>query len=603
MHPGLRPDSDPLGRLLRVLPWTLLLVAVLLAAGRPEPAAAQDPSCEFLEGTMGLNTLTLAGGGRITYLSRPRIGCPDGVRIQADSAISYSAQDMTHLMGSVYFRDGTRELRSEEARYFPSTGRLQASGSVRLEDREDGSIIQNGELVLLRANDFRDQDELTVTTGIDRVRPRATLFVRPAADSTAAAVPDTAPAPPTDTLAGPPATDTAVAASLDTPAVAPGSPADPGPSTPYLVEADRLHLVGEDYFEALGDAVIDRDSIHATARRAEYDGQGGGLLLEGEARLEGSAYDLEGEEIVLDLTAGDIREVTARRNGLLTGDEIRLDAPVIHLFLVDGLLDRLVAVPVDAEVADSLPEPDEALLAQPVATADRFVLSADSLDVRAPAQELDRIVAVGAARGRSSARDSLNVEDLPEIARSDWMEGDTIVATFRPAAPSAPVASGTPADGIAAPAAEADPDDREYVLDRLTASGSARSLYRMLPTDSTARAGVDPPAVHYVTGSRITIAMTGGQVERMEVEGPSQGYHLEPGVPPVMPDSLADTLAPGLPVDTVPGASPAPADTVTGGGPGPTDGGAPEAPGSLRRPAEAPWTRPLRPLRVRGGTP
>lgn len=619
--------------------WLLLLVL-------PAPVAAQDPSCEFMEGTLGLNTITLAGGARITYLSRPRIGCPDGVRIRADSAISYSAQDLTHLIGNVYFRDGTRELRSREARYFPSTGRLQAQGDVRLEDLEDGSIIENGDLVLLRQTDFRDEEELTVTTSADGVRPRATLFVRPPPDTaappapdttavvgvpatgpdmdstTVAAAPDTVPGvdrttavAPSDTLTGadtatvapgvPPVPDTTTVAARPDPATVadpsavPASPPGPEePQSPWEVEADRLHLVGEDRFEAVGDAVIQRDSIDATAARADYDGAMGTLLLQGAARLEGPEWDLSGEQIVLTVPAGGIREVTARRNGILTGEDIRLDAPVIHLFLVEGELDRLVATPLPPAAADSFPEPDSLLLAQPVATAEAFVLTADSVDVRAPGQELDRIHAVGTARGVSMSRDSLNVEALPELARHDWLEGDTIIATFRPAARGEPsqAAGGSGAD--------------DYVLEELVAVGSARSLYRLLPSDSTARAGEDPPAVHYVTGTRITVAMQAGDVESMEVEGPSQGFHLEPRpAVPAAPDTLpADTTgAPPAP-DTLPGDPTGPPstpdaprpDTVPTGG---ASGGALPVGGSRGQEAGPDPDRPGTPRRAPARTP
>ncbi len=56
----------------------------------------------------------------------------------------------------------------------------------------------------------------------------------------------------------------------------------------------------------------------------------------------------------------------------------------------------------------------------------------------------------------------------------------------------------------------------------------ARSLYRLLPEDSTSRAGVDRPAVHYVMGDSITIHMTGGEVQEMQVVGQTRGIHLEP---------------------------------------------------------------------------
>ncbi len=104
-----------------------------------------------------------------------------------------------------------------------------------------------------------------------------------------------------------------------------------------------------------------------------------------------------------------------------------------------------------------------------------------------------------------------------------------------------------PADSLTA----ADSTGAEYVLDRLVAGGKARSLYRLPPSDTTAKIGVDPPALHYVLGNRITIVLTEGQVDRMEVDGPTQGLHLEPLARPeadstgIRPDtaSRADTRA------------------------------------------------------------
>ena len=168
-----------------------------------------------------------------------------------------------------------------------------------------------------------------------------------------------------------------------------------------------------------------------------------------------------------------------------------------------------------------------------MAVAEKFHLTADSLEVNAPDQELKRIFAAGDARGASDARDSLNVDSLPEVARKDWVEGDTVIVTFVPVPPDS-----ARADSVAPPPPGQDTARARYRVDRLIAEGDARSLYRMRPSDSTARPGIDPPAVHYATGSRITIVMKEGEVDRMEVEGPTKGWHLEP-----IERHAADTLA------------------------------------------------------------
>jgi hypothetical protein len=156
-----------------------------------------------------------------------------------------------------------------------------------------------------------------------------------------------------------------------------------------------------------------------------------------------------------------------------------------------------------------------------VALAESFELTADSLELIAPADVVERIVAVGDARSVSRARDSLNVESLPDIARADWLEGDTVVISLKQVADTTLGAAG----------------DTEYEVDRIVARVGARSLYRLPPEDSTAAPGIDPPAVHYVVGDEITLVMEAGEVQSMEVVGQTRGVHLEPLRAP--PDSLA----------------------------------------------------------------
>jgi hypothetical protein len=501
----------------RSLPDSGLRAAALLAvvaACVSAPEASAQRSCRFVDPTANVQGVTIAGLGMVYYVSRPSISCADGVFMRADSAVAYPSQNRTELMGNVRFRDEFRELRSDEARYFSQLARLQASGHLFVLDTIRGSQIENGSLVLLRRTEFRSEEEMTVTR--DRgVRPRARLYLQPASDTTAA---DTVVAdvqlPLADSL---PQADT-LGAAVDTAAVSaaavPAPPPEPD-TVPFVVEAERLFLRGEGTFQAYGTVEITRDSLRAFSDSTRYDQMAGVILLQGSARVDGDGYDLTGRDIDLGVPEGSVQSVRAIRDAVLTGDRLRLTSPVIEVFLTDGAMDRLIAVPLRPLPGMAAPlEGSE--LSKPVAVAEDFTLTADSIEVVAPAQELDHITAVGGARGVSTARDSLNVDDLPEIARNDWLEGDTVVATFV----RIETAEDEPADTAAA----------RYQLDRLVANGEARSLYRMEPSDTTSRPGVDKPAVHYVTGAVIVIVLADGQVERMEVEGPTRGWHLEPVV-------------------------------------------------------------------------
>lgn len=530
-------------------------LVLLTCAWMPSPLSAQA-QCDFLAPTRSSNTRTLSGGVTITYLGAPHIVCDDGIEIWADSAVDYSAQGLQHLMGSVRFLDANGELNADEVRYFSQQGRLQAYGHVFVQDTLQGFTIQNGNLVYLRVTDFREEQQMTVTTAEDGLRPHAILQMKPAeqrpqaveptlsdttaADSTAAATDSTTTA--ADSTGVTALTEAPVvpdpveseAIATESPELVDADPAEPG--SPYIVDGDRIFIRGNSYFRATGNVEIERDSLHAFADSVEYDQVAGRILLEGSARVEGPTYDLVGQTITLGMDGDDIDEVRSVRDAVLTGEDLVLRAPEIRMCLLDDLLQRLIAV--------MAPAPPGAMsvdtaAARPVAEADDFELTADSIEVIAPGGVLERIFAGGTARSVSRARDSLNVEALPEIARSDWLEGDTVIVTFLPVDTLDGVEPA--ADTIESQELAADTAQPAYRIDHIIARGDARSLYRLPSADTMAVAGADAPAIHYVLGEEIRIIMLEGQVDRMEVTGQTRGMHLEPV--PVAEDSLAGEAA------------------------------------------------------------
>jgi len=465
-----------------------LVLGAAVACWVPAGVTAQA-GCRYADdGNDVLNSITIPGGDRVTYISNPHFLCEDGVQIWADSAVAYAAQAMSLLIGSVRYRDRARELRADQARYFSNVGRLQAQGRLHVTNTEDGSEIENGDLVYLREAEYRAEEEMTVTTGRDGVRPRA--LVQPA---------------PADSV-----TSDSIASDSVT--------ADAGPPVPYTVVADKLVLRGAGYFNATGTVEIERDSLLAFGDSAEYTETSDRLVLVGSARVESGSYDLVGRTIHLGTAQSGTTEIRALRQAVLSGEDLRLTAPQIALYVTDGALERLVAVPFSAvgTAADTTLAPTDSTDAErPVATSESFELTGDSIEVAAPAEVVERIFAAGGARSVSHARDSLNVEGLPELARYDWLEGDTVVVSLRQVA-----------DSLRPPSA--DSAGTEYQVERIVARVGARSLYRLPPEDSTAVAGVDAPALHYVMGDEITIVMLDGEVEAMEVVGQTRGVHLEP---------------------------------------------------------------------------
>ena len=498
--------------------FLVLVVAALGASlGGAEKLAPQE-RCSFVEGSGNLRTIDF-GGNPITYVSTPNLVCRDGVRIRADSAVAYQASNYVQLIGTVHFEDPERRMSAASAEYFTTVGRLQGHGGIRVEQKADGGTIRGEEMIYLRAGPERAHDQLDVFGG----RPTARLYVRPRASP--------------DSVRGP----AAVAAA----------PPDPQPDrapVPYDVEANRILIEGDSYFRAVGRVQITREEeISAFGDSVEYDQIAGTLRLTDEARVIMDDRELTASVIQIWLPGEVVSEVVAREHVVLATADVRLEAPLVRVFFTDGVMERLVATPMAAERGSPrgpLPSPSQADSTRPRARAEAFTIVADSLDVLTPGEILERIHAAGDARAESSARDSLNTADTPAIARTDWMEGDTIVARF------------ARVDAAAAAADTAVAQD-EHRLERLAAMGSARSLYRIVPNDSARGRGDRRPAIHYVTAAEIVIELDDGVIERMQVSGQTVGVHAEPAgasaAAPVADSAAADTLpADTLPADTLP---------------------------------------------------
>ena len=403
-------------------------------------------------------------------------------------------------------------------------------------------------------------------------------------------------------------------------------PVDSVTPLPYEVEAPRIMIDGRRFFRAGGGVVVTRDSLRAIGDSLDYDQEVGAMLILGDASVEDRGFRMEGRSVSVTPTAGLNEEILAREEAELTGDQVLMTAPAIRLFLEDGKVGRLVALPTvpplpddgaealdtagltpgDAErvramaeaaaavaaAEDSLNAPDS--LPRPSVVAAEFNLTGDSIEVLSPNQLLDVVTAVGAARADAMDQDSLFSEGLPEIARNDWMEGETIIAQF--------VMEESEGDTAAA---DPGPAGRRAQLETLTAINNARSLYRLYRSDTTqadtdttgvepgaapdepglppeelpaapedsttapedsttapdepdptpeengqtaeecdtARAdGEGPPELHYVSGNQITIFLEGRKVVKMEVRGRTQGYHLEP-LPPDCESAAEDSAA------------------------------------------------------------
>ena len=520
--------------------------------------AAGQRSCDLIDSE--LFNLRQTNDARISYVSAPRFECDDGTRIEADSSVTFEATSFTQLFGNVVFRDPERELHSDRAQYFDRVGRLQAQGSVRLTNLADGSWVTGEDLVLLQESDDRVEEEVTVRQG----RPHAHLVPRVIPDSLAVGDSIRAPEPEnTETL------------------------------EPYEVDADLIHLVGDRLFQARGRVEITNESLQSYGDSVEFQQDVGLLTLFENARVisEDTAsrdtLDLRGDTITMSVPDDQIDEMESRGRAQLLANDVDMRGPVIRLAFEDEELERVFAVQREGEQQQPPQPPPEqqqqppppqqgqqqqdhgpaasgedlsassTVSTQPLALAEDFRLTGDSIEAVLVEGELDEVIATGAARGVSTARDSLNTEETDELFRDDWIEGDTIIATFRPVPVARENPGGPGSDGLEAAAAEA----TERQLDLLVARGDAKSFYRAAPDSAAAEAAEPcPPELNYVLGDEVRLFMKDGEVERMEVDNPT-GVNLVsrcPGSPPAAsPESQA---TPGLPgaddappvVDSVP---------------------------------------------------
>ena len=439
-----------------------LLVGALLAC-LPQTLAAQE--CEVLDNA-SVNAVNRGTPQEIYYVVRADIACPGGRRIFADHATIYTATGVVDLRGNVRFSDPDRTLNSDQAQYDRINQRLNAAGNVRVRALATASTLFSDNLQYDQATPAREARMLAQRGAR---RPRAVFRRRT----------ETAGVRVADLRAG-------------------------GDST--VVDADMIEVLGERFFHAVGDAVMTRDSLRAEGRVIDYTTDTGALVVVENARVSGPTYQLTGDTVRAEVAGDTLRAVYARHEARLTTEEVQVAAPVIDILLSAGQVDRMFAV--------LLPEQRGEAGVQARVDARAFRLVADSIEVRAPAQQLEEVIAVGAAFGEMI--DTLPPLPLPEDAPgqlgNDWMRGDTLHAFFAPN-----------------PRAEVDTTADPRVLERLVAGGNpAAALYRKRAPLGADTAAAAAPEIGYVLAGVIEVWLAEGEVSDVKAVGDVRGMYLQP---------------------------------------------------------------------------
>jgi hypothetical protein len=485
---------------------TITALALLGAAALPTTAWAQG-SCQLVH-QQGAWTSVGPEGGRVVSASGPLlVRCDAGEELRADSAMVYQARNEVELFGRVDYQDPTRTLTSDYATYNSVTGRLWATGNVVFTDRARGSTLRGPTLEYFRAIAGRPEPQ-AIATG----RPHLTVV--PRSDG-------------------------------------------PRRRDPMEVDADRITTVGERYVTATGRVEIQGTDMDAAAEEAFYDSDAERMELRRRARVTGDRYELTGEYIESRMRDGALEHVVSRENARLQHERMRVTGPQLQLWFENDLLQRMVS----GRAASG-----EAVDGRSVALASGFRMEADSLEAILPAQRLREVHAIGSARGESwdttrvqgPALDAPDdgAERLAELAleERDLLLADTIVGYFKQ--DSAAVTEGAEAAADAAIPAVASEEEPEPELERMVATGDARSIYRSRNEDPSRRSGIN-----YVTGDQIDLTFIGQEVDVARVRGLKRGLYLDPepvaaAVPPADSPATGTGETPAADAETGPDEAP-----------------------------------------------
>jgi lipopolysaccharide export system protein LptA len=393
----------------------LLFALLVMVAPALEAQVSMGTNCDLREDYRTIASREPVAGNRVTYVGGPYLICPDGLRIQADSAVVYEATGRSELIGNVRFRHPERELDARIADYYEREGRLYARGDVRFLDVEGGNEVRGDTLDYREARAGRPEDQLTVWGE----RATARLLPRDGAED------------------------------------------------PYQVGADRLRFEGEDFFWGDGNVEVNREDLAATSDSLAFDQNGGQLILTGNAHVVRGDVTASGGIVNLNISDDRLESLRARREGqIVTGGGERLTGD-----------DVLVTLTEEEEVESIRAEGVDDILA--TLTTEEVSIVGRVVEIESAQGETRVVRATGLARGETGGGGpAIEVDEeadggeLAGFLDRDWMEGDEIVATFRRLEGLEEPDLDEP-EGPAPPGATDD-----YLLEALESTGNARSFFR-----------------------------------------------------------------------------------------------------------------------------
>ena len=260
---------------------------------------------------------------------------------------------------------------------------------------------------------------------------------------------------------------------------------------PMVVVADTVFMDGDSLIYGMGRVTITRPDINASADSVFIDQGHETMRLMRNPQLTGTKerpFTLTGDLIDLFSKNRKLQQVIARANATAVSDSLTLKSDTIDLRMKNDLLDHAFAW--GAKSRARAVSPSQNMLA-------------DSLDVSMPGQRVQLVRALRRAFAQGKPDTTHFRVEKPDT--TDWLQGDTITAHF---------------DTIAVKK----DTSKSPAIKQLVATGNARSLYHMAPSDTSERR----PAINHVVARLIVIDFDSSKVATVTTVDSVFGIFIEP---------------------------------------------------------------------------
>jgi hypothetical protein len=409
-------------------------VLLVIAAGqstpaqqtRPAPSPAQEPTpCQLIATPttrLNVDTLPIPGGGQVAFAGGGVIvKCPSR-SITLKGDSAERYPDHYQMIGRASYDEPRLHVDADFLNYFPTEDIVRAAGNVHA-TLPSGSRLDGPQAEYRRPSVKLNRPHRQLSA---IARPTITIMEKDSAGK---------PVPPTTVI------------------------------------ANQVFMDGDSLIYGGGQVEINRPDISTNSDSAFIDQEHETMKLMRNPKMTGKKdrpFTLAGDLITLYSKNHKLQRVLSQAKAVATSDSLTMRSDTIDLRVVNDLLDHAYVWGRTSRARALSPSQD---------------LIADSLDVWMPGQRVQLVRALPHAFAQGRPDTTRFKVERPDT--TDWLVGDTIVATF---------------DSLRSPR----DTSRNPNIKQLIASGNASSLYHVAPSDSGERRF----GLNYVTARLITVDFT-----------------------------------------------------------------------------------------------